>query len=321
MASSRLNILYILEILREESDSDHILSMSEIRKKLSLYYNVDLDRRTITSAINDLIDFGFDISTFSDNGKGYYLIDRPLEKSETYLLMDAIFSLSYIDRDQCTDLLRKIGKSQSKYQRSVDKYISQPDFYRSKRTSNKEVFLNIEVINEAIDKNKQIEFTYLTYGPDKKLVPKRKRPYKLNAYRILADNKKYYLLGTTPGFTNVLSFRIDFIKDIKILDEKRDLFGEDDLNRLIEKASHAFFGKPSFIKIRFKEEILNYVIDQFGTDIKIREDGDYYLGEFLAPEKGIEYRALQFIPYVEVIEPESLRESIIESLKENLYGI
>ena len=131
MASSRLNILYILEILREESDADHILSMAEIRKKLSLYYNVDLDRRTITSAINDLIDFGIDISTFADNGNGYYLIDRPLEKSETYLLMDAIFSLAYIDRDQCTELLRKIGKSQSKYQRSVDKYISQPDFYRS----------------------------------------------------------------------------------------------------------------------------------------------------------------------------------------------
>lgn len=321
MASSRLNILYILEILREESDADHILSMAEIRKKLSLYYNVDLDRRTITSAINDLIDFGIDISTFADNGKGYYLIDRPLEKSETYLLMDAIFSLAYIDRDQCTELLRKIGKSQSKYQMSVDKYISQVDLCRSKRTSNKEVFLNIEIINEAIDKNKQIEFTYLTYGLDKKLVPRRERPYKLNAYRILADNKKYYLLGTTPGFTNVLSFRIDFIKDIKILDEKRDLFGEDDLNRLIEKASHAFFGKPSFIKIRFKEEILNYVIDQFGTDIKIREDGDYYLGEFLAPEKGIEYRALQFIPYVEVLEPKSLRESIVGSLKENLYGI
>lgn len=321
MASSRLNILYILEILREESDSDHILSMSEIRKKLSLYYNVDLDRRTITSAINDLIDFGIDISTFSDNGKGYYLIDRPLEKSETYLLMDAIFSLAYIDRDQCTELLKKIGKSQSKYQRSVDKYISQTDFYRSKRTSNKEVFLNIETINDAIDKNRQIEFTYLTYGSDKKLVPKRKRPYKLNAYRILADNKKYYLLGTTPGFTNILSFRIDFIKDIKILDEKRDYFREDELNRLIEKASHAFFSKPSFIKIRFDKDILTYFIDQFGTDIKIREDGYYYLAEFLAPEKGIEYRALQFLPYVEVLEPKSLRESIIESLKENLYGI
>lgn len=321
MASSRLNILYILEILREESDPDHILSMAEIRKKLSLYYNVDLDRRTITSAINDLIDFGLDISTFADNGKGYYLIDRPLEKSETYLLMDAIFSLAYIDRDQCTELLRKIGKSQSKYQRSVDKYISQVDFYRTKRTSNKEVFLNIEIINEAIDKNKQIEFTYLTYGLDKKLVPRRDRPYKLNAYRILADNKKYYLLGTTPGFTNILSFRLDFIKDIKILDEKRDSFREEELNRIIEKASHAFFGKPSFIKIRFKGVILNYVIEQFGTDIKIRKDGDFYIAYFLAPEKGIEYRALQFLPYVEVLEPKSLRESIIESLKENLYGI
>lgn len=318
MASSRLNILYILEILREESDPDHILSMSEIRKKLSLYYDINLDRRTVTSAINDLIDFRIDISTFTDNGIGYYLIDRDFEKSETYLLMDAIFSLAYIDRDQCTELLRKIGKTQSKYNRSIDKYV---DLYRSKRTSNKEVFLNIEIINEAIEENCQIEFTYLTYGPDKKLVPKRERPYKLNAYRILADNKKYYLLGTTPGFTNILSFRIDFIKDIKISDEKRDSFREEELNRLIEKASHAFFGKPSFIKIRFDKDILTYVIDQFGTDIKIREDGDYYLAEFLAPEKGIEYRALQFLPYVEVIEPETLRESIVRSLKENLYGI
>lgn len=321
MVSSRLNILYILEILSEESDPDHILSMSDIRKKLTLYYCVNLDRRTVTSAINDLIDFGIDISTFADNGLGYYIIDRDFDKSETYLLMDAIFSLSYIDRDQCTELLRKIEKNQSKHQRSIDKYISQPDFYRSKRTLNKEVFLNIEIINEAIEENHQIEFTYLTYGPDKKLMPRRDRPYKLNAYRILADNKKYYLLGTTPGFTNILSFRIDFIKDIKILGENRGKFRTDDLNRLIEKATHAFFGKPSFIKIRFKEEILNYVIDQFGTDIKIRKDGEFYIADFLAPEKGIEYWALQFLPYVEVIEPKSLRESIVGSLKENLYGI
>lgn len=321
MVSSRLNILYILEILREESDPDHVLSMADIRKKLSLYYGVNLDRRTITSAISDLIDFGIDISTFADNGLGYYIVDRGFEKSETYLLMDAIFSLAYIDRNQCTELLRKIGKSQSKYQRSIDKYISQPDFYKSKRTSNKEVFLNIEIINEAIEENRQIEFTYLTYGLDKKLVPRRDRPYKLNAYRILADNKNYYLLGTTPGFTNILSFRIDFIKDIKILGENRDKFRNDDLNRLIEKATHAFFGRPSFIKIRFKEEILNYVIDQFGTDIKIRKDGEFYIADFLAPEKGLEYRALQFLPYVEVIEPKSVRESVIGSLKENLYGI
>ena len=321
MASSRLNILYILEILREESDADHMLSMGDIKKKLSLHYDLNLDRRTITSAIIDLIDFGIDISTFVDNGKGYYLLDRPLEKSETYLLMDAIFSLAYIDRDQCRNLIRKISKSQSKYNRSVNKYISQVDFYRTKRTSNKEVFLNIEIINEAIDKNKQIEFIYLTYGPDKVLRPRRERPYKLNAYRILADNKKYYLLGTTPGFENILSFRLDFIKDIKILEENRDSFRTDDLNRLIEKASHAFFGKPSFIKIRFSKDVLNHVIDQFGTDIKLREEGDYYLGEFLAPEKGIEYWALQFLPYVEVIEPKTLRESIIGSLKENLYGI
>lgn len=320
MASSRLNILYILEILYEESDADHMLSMGDIKKKLSLYYDLNLDRRTITSAINDLIDFGIEISTFADNGKGYFLLDRPLEKSETYLLMDAIFSLAYIDKDQCRNLISKISKSQSKYNRSVNKYISQVDFYRSKRTSNKEVFLNIETINEAIDENKQIEFTYLTYGPDKVLRPRRERPYKLNAYRILADNKKYYLLGTTPGFKNILSFRLDFIKDIRILDENRDSFRTDDLNRLIEKASHAFFGKPSFVKIRFSKDVLNHVIDQFGTDVKLREDGNYYLGEFLAPEKGIKYRALQFLPYVEVIEPKTLIESIIGSLKENLYG-
>lgn len=68
------NILYILNVLKKYTDADHILSISMLKEKIKEEYDQDIDSRTIRRIINLLKEeFGYDISTYNDNNKGYYI--------------------------------------------------------------------------------------------------------------------------------------------------------------------------------------------------------------------------------------------------------
>ena len=87
MLTEKANAICLLEVLKEYSDAEHILPMREIIAKMQSLYGMKLDRRTVYSAVFLLIELGYDISVYEDNGIGYYLRSRDLEQSEVLLLM------------------------------------------------------------------------------------------------------------------------------------------------------------------------------------------------------------------------------------------
>lgn len=98
--SDRSNAICILEILREYSDAEHILPMCAILHKMKSLYGIDIDRRTVYSAISLLkVNLGYEISTYEENKQGYYLQERILEVSEVRLLMDAVYmpAMGYLE--------------------------------------------------------------------------------------------------------------------------------------------------------------------------------------------------------------------------------
>ena len=76
MADKKELPLALLEILESSTDKDHILSASQIRKKLESKYGLTLERRTLYSNIELLEKYGHKISSWRDNSEGYYLEER-----------------------------------------------------------------------------------------------------------------------------------------------------------------------------------------------------------------------------------------------------
>ena len=62
MLPEKANIICLLNILKEHSDSDHPLAMGKIIKKMENAYGIKPDRRTIVSGIDTLIVLGYEIS-------------------------------------------------------------------------------------------------------------------------------------------------------------------------------------------------------------------------------------------------------------------
>ena len=317
MYTDKANSICILQILKEYSDEDHILQMKDIIERMNKDYQLSPDRRTVYSAIALLIDLKYDISLYEENGKGYYLRSRNLELSEILLIADAIYSCPFITSKQSDDLVRKVQSELSMYKRKQYKNITVSR--EERKGNNKEVFLNIEVLDEAISEKRKVSFTYLEYNTDKKLVPRRKEAYVTSPYGMVYLNEHYYLICLKDNKEETSLYRIDRMRDIQILDEKSVAKKVDKAQ--IQNTIYAYLGEPESIKLRVDRSVLSDVIDKFGTDIIILDEGDDVIISFTAPPRGIKFWALQYITNVEVLEPKWLRREVIEAVKANRYDI
>ncbi len=65
--SNKLIILYILKMLKEGSSKDNPITQTVIQKAL-LLIGYEVDRKTISSNINALIEYGYKITKLSGGG-------------------------------------------------------------------------------------------------------------------------------------------------------------------------------------------------------------------------------------------------------------
>ena len=182
----------------------------------------------------------------------------------------------------------------------------------------------LDALNDAIDQRKKVSFTYNTYGTDLKLHPRRQEPYIVNPYQIVANNGRYYLIGNYDKYDNVSHYRIDRMTSVCMLDERRkpvsavvDFKNGFSLPKHMAEHIYMFSGKSVCVKMVAKKHLMNELVDWFGKDFKIRREfEDEMLVEVKCNEAAMRFWALQYGPYVEVLEPAELREVIRESIAE-----
>jgi len=317
MLTDRANAICLLEILKEYSDEDNILQMKDIIAKMNSIYGIKPDRRTVYSAVNLLISIGYDISIHEENGIGYFLRERNFESSEILLLTDAVYSFPFIPAKQSEELIEKLQKELPAHKRKRYRQLSV--VRQDRKTYNKQIFYNIDVLDEAIQNKKKVSFSYLSYGLDKKLYPRRKDPYVVNPFGMIYTNEHYYLICSLDGYDEKVCFyRIDRMADIVISEE--DCYKKNFDKKRLSDSVYAFSGEPENITVYCDNVILNDVIDKFGTDIKLsKKDESSFVLRMCIPPQGVKFWALQYLPYAEVTEPQWLRQEIIESIKNNKY--
>lgn len=317
MQEKKISALALLKILEEYSDEDHPLTQPKLLELIDTIYHVSLDRRTLYSNIEMLQDFGYDISSYSENGKGYFLRERQFEPSQIYLLCNAIHASHFIPQKSSKELIDKLLSTQSKYFKNDFK--STVFVENNKKKENKEFFLNVELLSEAIREKKSVSFAYLKYDMDKQLVERRDDPYVFSPYYLVYNLDKTYLIGKSKNHKDFTHFRVDRIKKLKISDEPYiRLNKKEDPYEYAKNKIYMYNGDEESIAIKCKMNILDDVIDTFGKGIRLIADGDGFVAHVKSAKEGMVYFALQYAKYLEVLEPEDLRKEITEVLKQAL---
>jgi predicted DNA-binding transcriptional regulator YafY len=316
--SKKLLILYILDVLRQYSDSDHRLKQDDIIRLIKEHYGMDCERKAIARNITALQDFDYDIE-YKD---GYYLVGRDFDDSELRLLIDGVLASRHIPASRAKELIGKLERLSSIYFQKRMRHVC--NISQMGHSENQTLFYVIDILDEAIEKNRQVKFFYNHYGIDKKLHHLHEFKATVNPYQMIVANGRYYLIGNNDKFDNVVHWRIDLITDIEPLDtpskpmEKVKGFEHGlDLPRHLAEHIYMFTGESVRVKMRVKNGTINDVIDWFGTDVSITpENEDTCIVRLKANERAMFYWALQFGNYVEILEPEGLRNEIKRSIME-----
>ncbi|MBR2825698.1 MAG: WYL domain-containing transcriptional regulator [Solobacterium sp.] len=318
MAEKKYSALALLDILIEESDEDHILTAKELQQKLLQRFNLQLERRTIYSNLDILEQNGYVISRFEDNGKGYYLESRQFDKGEILLLCNAIHSSHFISSKQSDALIKKLLKTQSKYQAKEFKdsvYIPNPQ-----KTANVELLYTISTVSEAIRDKNMIQFLYLRYDEHKHLVPRREEPYFVEPRYIVYADGRPYLISTSKNHPGFIHYRLDRMKNTLIEEEKvTPLPKTMDAYEYARNKLFMFSGDMISVTFKCDERVLDHILDLFGSNTIIIPGKDNAFSVTVpTSEQGAIYLAQQYLDAIEITAPTSLRKQFQKELEESL---
>jgi len=114
------NPIYILNVLKKYSDEEHKLKAAEIVRKVEEMYDVEIDPRTVRRNINLLkYKLNYDISTYEENRKGYYITrdpDTDFEPGEIRAIIDTFSYGSYITPAIGKNIIQKCKNLQNIYE-------------------------------------------------------------------------------------------------------------------------------------------------------------------------------------------------------------
>lgn len=334
----KLLILNILDIMKRRTDADHRLSQQDIIRILNSEYAMSVDRKAVKRNLMDLIEYGYQIEYKEIERKGKagkeesiytdWYLEHEFSDAELRLLLDSLLFSKHIPNKQCRELIEKLEGLSNDYFKSHVRHIRNlPD----NLPSNKALFLTIEVLDEAISKQRQVSFIYNTFDVDKKLHPRmsedgQEREYLVNPYQMVATNGKYYLICNYDKYDNVINFRLDRITGIKLLDtptkpmkEVRGL--ENGLNLPKHMAEHIYMFSGDSIQVTFrtKRYLVNDIIDWFGKDVQFAEiTEDEMSVNVRVNEEAMKLWALQYAMHVNILSPQSLRDEIKKNLESSL---
>ena len=185
------------------------------------------------------------------------------------------------------------------------------------KTENKQLMFNVEIVSEAIRERRMLQFTYLKYGKDKKLVARRPEPYLVEPRYIVYADSKAYMIVTSPHHDGFTHYRLDKVADAIILNEKSKKLPKDmDAYEYARNKLFMYSGEMETITLKCDEKIMDQMIDIFGTEMNIAfGDDGFFTINVKTSETGALYLAQQFMEYLEIINPVELRDKFRSNLK------
>lgn len=325
--NKKASVLLVLKVLEKYSDEDHFLTYQNILDKIYQEYNIQLERKSIANCIFLLEELNYDI--VKKRKQGVALFSRNFDDTEASYLIDAIFSSRSIDAKEAKVLIEKVLNEFSIYKRKDYSYLYKT--YEINRTKNKDIMYNISIILEAIKSKKRIQFQVLDYDKEGKEIKRLNGfIYKVSPYYLINNYGRYYLLcNYRADYKTLNTFRIDYLKNVEIMDDDKyytPLFKLDDdkykkfsISKYINEHIYFYSGEIIEAKVLLKnEKSVLYIKDWFNESAKIKnEDGKIY-AYIKGNETAIYFWSLQYLESVIVISPQSLKTKIINTLKNKL---
>ncbi len=266
----KLRPLYLLRILKENTDEDHTLSTAQLCKMLKEQYDIETFRTTIKSDVEVLQQAGFSIQATRSTQNVYNYIERDFDVPEIKLLIDAVMSSKFITKAKSDTLVMKLMELAGPYKAKelkrnliVDGRIKQ---------ENELIYIIVDAINDAINAKKKISFQMIEYNVRKdRVLHHSGEKYVFSPYSLVWDGDYYYVVGFSDKHKSIGCHRIDRIfKRPEILDIAAvPVPASFDINKYLNTMFRMYNAPRREVELICDNGVMDAIIDRFGSEVEI----------------------------------------------------
>ena len=276
--------LCILRVLEQHASKANPLATRSIIAYCKEDFGMVVERKAVGRNLLLLQEMGFSLSTYQDNGKGYYLIPREEP------LMQRAFASGAADSVVLDAFLRaprseEADAALSRLQDAVPIYVSDAE----RKTLPPRVTDTLALLKQAIRTGVQISFRYLIAQEDGSLAPQRETPLSVSPYALFMAEGYYYVIVSVSGYGRLLHYRCDLMDQVALTDlparESSTMIECQDGLDVAAYVNRTIFHtdvKETHTLLCAKQ-LAEELKDAFGESVRMRPEGETIRAEIDAP--------------------------------------
>ena len=302
----------MLKYLYENTDENHPVSTPEL-VKIFQAKDAHASRKTIKDDIDVLIGEGFDIVTVRSTQNSFFLANRKFEIPEIKLLIDAVSSSRFINREKSAVLIEKLTGMVSKAQaEKIRRHLYTADRVKA---DNRQIYYIVDAVTDAINDGKKICFQYFEYDGDKKKLLRRNGVrYYVSPYALVWDDNHYYMLGFSDDRQRIVNYRVDRMCNTGMTEEDAvPMPAGFDMEEYVQHQFRMFAGDEVEVVLECRNEIMKYIVDQFGEDVETwpASETTFFAKVSVADSPTFYGWVFPFEGKVKIAEPQEIRDKYI----------
>lgn len=271
-SKSKLKLLYLKRIPEEETDENHVLSMTQLIDRLHAY-EIPAERKGVYHDLETLKEFGLDIRIYQRSPVQYAVIRRDFTLSELMLLVDAVESCKFLTKRQSRSLITNLKLLASDHDRSLlDRRIRMPGRITSKKDG---VFGCVDTLHDAMRQHKKASFMCYKFNLKGERKPTHDgKPHEVTSVGITYWGGYYYLTAWNDDYECMTEFRIDRMERLRV-SQNAATRNEEITHYTFDGDDHESFGRfvgePVTATFLVDADKVEIIMDRFGDAAEVYE--------------------------------------------------
>lgn len=285
----KLKLLYLIRILQEETDPEVGLSMPQIIERLR-EHDIAAERKAIYRDFQALRDMGFDVVKIPTRPVQYALVRSELGFDDVMMLIDVVQSCRFITERKSNQLVKSLkGLLSNRERKLLARRVHVRDRVKSQSES---VFHSVDIIHEALQHRRKVEFLYFSYGTNMERVARHGgKRYILTPVKVIYAESNYYLAAYDDEAEMMKTFRIDRMELLQMSAKpatRNEVTANYEFEDFAYRSFSMYHGEPARVTLHVKAGLMDTVVDRFGRDMELvrfsSKSADVRVGVLKSPQ-------------------------------------
>lgn len=302
--------LCLLRVLEKYATPAQPLTTRALMEFMRQDYGLDFERKAVGRNLTLLTEMGFPLSTYQENGKGYYLTD---EASKSHFAQDADARLILTDALLRAPRFCRSDTLLEAYQEEVPILAIQE--MQAKQAES--LLANIFILRRAIAAGVQIRFKSSSiYMEEETEMPATQA----SPYAVAFVEGQYYVLLSMAGYGKLLHQRCDQMRHIEMTEAAvrplTELSGrESSLQEYILQNVYRAGAEESYVLL-CKRHLRDEALSVFGTAMQYKAEGEYLRVTVQATWPKIYQFLLRHLKFASLLSPTEAAARFAEELRQ-----